>query len=97
MALLAKIIGSLLKLSFGFVEQVPLAGSGSSPADSSPLTCGVVDRAYQVEVTLELGSDSEGGLLLFYNCKAFVGVGFTPAVVKTFQYAEEQIWARETA
>lgn len=71
-----------------------LAGEGSSPADSSPLTCGVVDRAYQVEVTIELVGEAEGGLLLFYNHKAFVGVGFTGEVVKTYQYAEEQGWAQ---
>ena len=38
--------------------------------------------------------EAEAGLLLFYNHKAFVGVGFTPDTVKTYQYAEEQVWAR---
>lgn len=67
---------------------------GSSPADSSPLTCGVVDRAYQVEVSLTLQDDAEAGLLLFYNSNAFVGMGFTADAIKSFQYAEEQSWAR---
>jgi xylan 1,4-beta-xylosidase len=72
-----------------------LAAAGSSPADSSPLACIVGDRAYQAEVTLELdGPDAEGGMLLFYNHKAFVGLGFTQADVRTYQYAEEQVWAR---
>jgi xylan 1,4-beta-xylosidase len=75
-------------------KALKLAGSGTSPADSSPLAFIVPDRAYQVEVTLELDGTSEGGLLLFYNRKAFVGLGFTPEVIKTFQYAEEQAWAR---
>lgn len=71
-----------------------LAGAGTSPADSSPLAFIVPDHAYQVEVTLEVAGDAEGGLLLFYNHKAFVGVGFTRDTIKTFQYAEEQPWAQ---
>jgi len=38
--------------------------------------------------------DAEAGLLLFYNHKAFVGMGFTADAIKSFQYAEEQSWAR---
>jgi xylan 1,4-beta-xylosidase len=71
-----------------------IAGRGASPADSRPLTCGVGDRAYEVEVTLTLEGEAEAGLLLFYSQKAFVGIGFTRDEVKTFQYAEEQGWAR---
>ena len=74
-----------------------LAGAGSSPVDSAPLTCIVGDRAYEAEVTLDLLGDAEGGLLLFYNHKAFVGIGFTPEQVKTFEYAQEQSWARSQA
>ncbi len=73
-----------------------LTAAGSSPADSSPLTCIVGDRAYQVEVTLELdGAGAEGGILLFYNPRAFVGLGFTADTVKTYQYSEELEWARQ--
>lgn len=72
-----------------------LAGAGHSPADSSPLTCVVGDRAYQAEVGLQVPAGGEGGLLLFYNHKAFVGLGFTADTVKVFQYAEEQVWARQ--
>lgn len=71
-----------------------LAARGNSPTDSSPLTCGVVDRAYEAEVTLDLTGKAEGGLLLFYNHKGYVGLGFTPDEVKTYQYAEEQTWLR---
>ncbi|QBE66629.1 family 43 glycosylhydrolase [Pseudoduganella lutea] len=71
-----------------------IQGKGMSPADSAPLTCGVGDRSYQAEVTLELDGQAEAGLLLFYNHKAFVGVGFTPDVIKTWEYAEEQQWMR---
>jgi xylan 1,4-beta-xylosidase len=77
-------------------KALEFTGKGSTPADSAPLTCGVVDRAYQAEVTIELtGRNAEGGILLFYNHKAFVGVGFTRQHIKSFQYAEEQTWARQ--
>jgi xylan 1,4-beta-xylosidase len=71
-----------------------IRGKGSMPADSTPLTCGVGDRSYEAEITLDLVGPAEGGLLLYYNPKAFVGLGFTPDTVKTYQYAEEQTWAR---
>ncbi len=70
-----------------------IAGRGTSPADSSPLTCGVGDRHYEAEVTIELDGAAEGGLLLFYNNKAFVGLGCTPKRVKAFVWNEEQSWA----
>lgn len=75
-------------------QLLQLRAAGTSPLNSSPMTCGVGDRAYQVEVSLHLMEGAEAGLLLFYNHKAFVGVGFDGDVVKTFQYAEEQTWAR---
>jgi xylan 1,4-beta-xylosidase len=77
-------------------QALRLAGAGTSPADGSPLACIVGDRAYQAEVTLTLVGEGEGGLLLFYNPKAFVGLGFTPAGLRVFQYAEEQTWARQS-
>lgn len=76
-------------------KMLELAAIGKSPVDSSPITCGTTDRAYQVEVNLKLLDGAEAGLLLFYNHKAFIGVGFTPDVIKSFQYAEEQTWARQ--
>lgn len=71
-----------------------LEARGMTPADSAPLTCPVGDRSYEAEITLDLDGQSEGGLLLFYNHKAFVGIGFTPEMMKTWQYAEEQSWQR---
>ncbi len=65
---------------------------GTSPADSSPLTCGVGDRSYEAEVTLDLHDGAEGGLLLFYNPKAFIGLAFTPEKSRTFAWNDEQTW-----
>jgi xylan 1,4-beta-xylosidase len=72
-----------------------LAAKGSSPVDSTPVTCIVGDRGYDAELHLELEGEAEAGLLLFYNQKAFVGIGFTPQHMKTFQSAEEVEWARQ--
>jgi xylan 1,4-beta-xylosidase len=74
-------------------DSMELVGEGDSPASSSPLTCIVPDRAYQVEVTMELIGEVEGALLLYYNPKAFVGLGFTGEKAKTYQYATTEEWA----
>lgn len=71
-----------------------LRGQGTSPADSAPLACLVGDRRYEAEITLDLEGDAEAGLLLFYNPKAFVGMGFSPTTLKTFQFSEELTWMR---
>lgn len=71
-----------------------ITAKGLSPSDSTPLTCSVGDHSYVAEVTLDLIGKAEGGLLLFYNQKAFVGIGFTPDEVKTFEYADELPWMR---
>jgi len=71
-----------------------LSGRGSSPADSSPLTCIVPDRSYEAEISLDLVGAAETGLLLFYNHKAFAGLGFDGEAVRIFEYAEELAWAR---
>lgn len=50
---------------------------GSSPADCSPLTCVVGDRSYEAAVSLEIMGEAHGGLALFYDSRAFAGVGFS--------------------
>lgn len=72
-----------------------LTGRGTSPADSPPLTCIVGDRSTEAELSFDLVGDAEAGLLLFYNHKAFVGLGFTPDTLKLFEYSEELSWARK--
>jgi xylan 1,4-beta-xylosidase len=71
-----------------------IRGRGTSPADSPPLTCTVGDRSYEAEITLDLIGEAEAGLLLFYNHKAFVGLGFSPDALKIFEYSDELAWAR---
>jgi xylan 1,4-beta-xylosidase len=71
-----------------------IAARGTSPADSAPLTCIVGDRSYEAEVSIDLDEGAEGGLLLFYNHKAFVGIGSDGRQIKTFAQAEDQPWMR---
>nr|WP_239538555.1 family 43 glycosylhydrolase [Dyella mobilis] len=85
--------GELQRVSYA-AGGLHLAAKGRSPADSSPLTCLVGDRSYVAEVTIELVGQAEGGLLLYYNPVAFVGVGFSSSEMKTFEYAQEQSWMR---
>ncbi len=83
------------RLRFGR-EGLLFEGRGQSLADSSPLTCVPVDRAYEVSVELTLLDEhAEAALGLFYNEKAYVGVGFSRTAIKSYQYAEEQTWARQ--
>lgn len=70
-----------------------IAASGHFPPDSSPLTCLMGDRVYEAEISIDLVGKAEAGLLLFYNHKAFVGVGFTPEKLKIYEYSEELPWA----
>lgn len=86
-------VNEMKRVSYG-KNVLELTGAGTSPADSSILTCGVGDRAYQVEVSFTLVDDCEAGLMLFYNHKAFVGLGFNTETLKIYQYAEEHAWAR---
>ncbi|MEO6360606.1 MAG: family 43 glycosylhydrolase [Sphingomicrobium sp.] len=74
---------------------ITLAGKGTSPPTSSPLAFIAGDLAYEVTATIDLIDNSEGGLLLYYNERAFVGIGFTPTQMLTFNYAQEHSWMRE--
>lgn len=72
-----------------------IQGKGTSPVDASPLTFIAGDRAYEATITMDIGADAEGGLLLHYSERAYVGIGFTPTQMKTFAHSQEQSWMRE--
>jgi xylan 1,4-beta-xylosidase len=74
-----------------------LAGKGSSPANASPLTVIAGDLAYEAMATLEILEGGEGGLLLYYGDRGFVGIGFDGKQMLTFNYAQEHPWMREAA
>jgi beta-xylosidase len=62
------------RLAFGD-GVMSLRGKGSSPRDSSPLGVIAGDLAYQFEVGMEIEPGAQGGALLFYSDRLYVGVG----------------------
>lgn len=55
-----------------------MKGKGTFPADGQLLLCTPQDTSYQVQITLDPEQGSHGGLVLFYNEKAFVGIETSP-------------------
>jgi xylan 1,4-beta-xylosidase len=72
-----------------------IRGKGQSPADGSPVTCIVGDRSYEASVALEISGEAQGGLVLFYDGRGFVGVGFSATHMFTYNYGQEQRWMRQ--
>jgi xylan 1,4-beta-xylosidase len=69
-----------------------LRGEGTSPADSAPLCCIPVDRAYEVEVDVTLhDAESEAGLLLFYNPQCYTGIALSPQGLKLMHRTYDQV------
>jgi hypothetical protein len=65
---------------------------GASPADSAPLCCIPVDRAYEVEVDVSLqDAQSEAGLLLFYNPQCYTGIALSPQGLKLIHRTYDQV------
>jgi PelA/Pel-15E family pectate lyase len=54
-----------------------LKANGTSPSDSSPLWFVTGDRAYELEVEIESAAEATAGLLLFYNSRMYLGLGFS--------------------
>ena len=77
------------KVGDGVLE---MAAKGTSPADCSPLTQIVGDHAYEITVTLDLDEGVQGGLLLFYNDRLFVGLGHDGARMTTWRGGHASFW-----
>jgi len=71
-----------------------VAGKGTSPANCSPLTLIAGDRSYEAQVSIDIMEAAQGGILLYYSERMFVGIGFTAGQMLTFNYGEEQRWMR---
>uniref|UniRef100_UPI0035C9D115 family 43 glycosylhydrolase n=1 Tax=uncultured Sphingomonas sp. TaxID=158754 RepID=UPI0035C9D115 len=69
-----------------------LSGKGSSPKDCSPLTQQVGDRAFEVSVEVELIGNSQGGLLLFFNDRLFLGMGIDGERMTTYRGGKPAYW-----
>ncbi|MFC0684014.1 beta-xylosidase family glycoside hydrolase [Novosphingobium clariflavum] len=70
-----------------------LTGKGTGPADSSPLTQQAGDRAYEIEVELELVGDAQGGLLLFFDDRLFLGMGIDGKRMTTYRGGKASYWS----
>lgn len=77
-------------------DGVCIRGSGTGPADSSPLCAITGDRDYRVEVSLETSGQATGGLILYYCERMFCGFGFSPDQLITWNYGQEHSWMRQT-
>lgn len=79
-----------------FDDGLVLSGKGCGPSDSSPVTTWAMDRAYQVEVELELRGDASGGLLLYFNDRMFFGMGWDGGSMQSYAGGIRTHW-REPA
>lgn len=55
-------------------NSIVIDGKGSGVADCSPMLTIPQDHAYTAEVEMEIEGDAVGGLVLFYNERAFSGI-----------------------
>lgn len=73
-----------------------LRAKGVSPADSSPLATWSMDRAYEVEVEVEVSGGASGGLLLYFNSRLFCGMGWDGQAMSSYAGGIRTHW-REPA
>lgn len=69
-----------------------VSGKGTSPADCSPITCGVGDHAYEISVEMEVSPATQGGLLLFYSRRLYCGMGHDGVAMTTYQFGQKSFW-----
>lgn len=69
-----------------------LAGKGRSPADGTVLTQQVGDRSFEITVELALRGESEGGLLLFFNNRLFLGMGIDGKRMTSYRGGKASYW-----
>jgi xylan 1,4-beta-xylosidase len=77
-------------------QSLLLAGKGARPGDSSPLVQTAGDLAYEISVSMELEGQVEGGLLLFYNDRLFIGMGHDGKRMNSYRGGKSSYW-REPA
>ena len=77
------------KVGGGVLE---MAAKGTSPANCSPLTQIVGDHAYEISVSMDLDEGAQGGLLLFYDDRLFVGLGHDGTHMQTWRGGHSSYW-----
>lgn len=67
-------------------RELILAGKGTEPANSSPVTCINGDHSYCLEIDVTIDDATEAGLLLFYNRRLYAGLGLGPDGLMMHRY-----------
>ncbi len=75
-------------------NQLVIKAKGTSPADSSPLWFVTGDHAYEVQVEIDADPGATAGLLLFYNQKLYVGLGYSATNFIMHSYGIERPQAK---
>jgi xylan 1,4-beta-xylosidase len=75
-----------------FGTGLTLKGKGKTPSDSSPLTVRAGDHAYECSVAMDLIGEATGGLLLFFNDRLFLGMGFDGKRMTTWRGGKASYW-----
>lgn len=73
-----------------------LRGRGTGPQDATVLTQQIGERAYDISVAMELDDGIEGGLLLYFNNRLFLGMGHNSQRMITYGGGRPGYW-REPA
>eukprot|EP01037_Dinobryon_pediforme_P012138 gene12138-12224_t len=73
-----------------------LRARGSAPGDATVLTQQIGERAYEISVTVELDEGAEGGLLLWFSDRLFLGIGHDGQRMITYGGGRAGYW-REPA
>ena len=65
---------------------------GTDPSDCSPLVGMSGDHAYECSVALELEGAAQGALLLFFNQRLYLGMGFDGERMSTYLGGTRSFW-----
>lgn len=69
-----------------------LSAKGNGPHDCAPLAQNAGDHAYEVSVSMELDGSAEGGLLLFFNDRMFLGMGHNGTRMFSYRGGKASYW-----
>jgi xylan 1,4-beta-xylosidase len=70
-----------------------LTAKGAGPQDCAPLTQLVGDHAYEISVKMEIVGEAQGGLLLFFNDRLFLGMGHDGRKMTTYRGGKASYWS----
>lgn len=68
-----------------------LKARGTGPADASPLSFVVGDRAYEIVVEVDADPGATAGLLLFYSSRLYAGLGFSASNFVMHSYGLDRL------